>query len=448
MADAEERENFYRLPRYWFWWTAFTLAVVGLLTWLIQWCTWSITSREGEELWNFTSGVSVWLADYVRLLALVGAGIFFLIVSLRRERHRKRLWKEFFHEQDDREKRGQVFQKQCSKRWKCRLSRPAIRGILRRDAYNLWKLSGQTRAPANCLPQARIELKRERKSILLFGWMPTFIKLKNPSSSSAKVFVHAVALFKYYLRFGKGWRRMLRAAGCVGLYAFIVAIVFLALGEDWQRPLIRGHDSKAFDQWVLSLSGAAVLLVLYYLFDAAFLSKRLLDHISRHPTLWPAPVLLKRGVALGIAPGRIASVYLAGLLEVEFAAVQTNEVGLFLLAPFPLLFLLLLSHNAWLGNSSCPPLLFVVFAVNTFFVGFCWWMLRRAAGNVRDAALARLEEFDPSARPSRGDVAKIRERIKNEKRGAFATFFQDPTTLAASIPAGITGIISLVSSFL
>ena len=116
----------------------------------------------------------------------------------------------------------------------------------------------------------------------------------------------------------------------------------------------------------------------------------------------------------------------------------------------------------------------MLLVANLLLTVFCWWLVRQSASQVRNDALKRLATIRTSVKNSQRKTYKIavpamvasngivpagkKQYLENldamiaaiidEHRGAFAVWFQDPTYLAVGIPSGITGIVSLILSYL
>jgi hypothetical protein len=165
--------------------------------------------------------------------------------------------------------------------------------------------------------------------------------------------------------------------------------------------------------------------------------------------------------------------HLDGLLDIDFAAFQTAEIGPLMAAPLILQLLLLISRVCWLDDWTWPLGLVLIFAMNFLMAATCLLLVRRAAENVRTYALERLEEIKSSLENSGKDhvdvvahgtlddrrkvsldketylknLENVRKHIEDESRGAFAPWFQDPTYLGVFIPSSVSGIVSIVSFY-
>jgi hypothetical protein len=451
-----------------------TVLAAGAFAFLFQYLACSIARQPGEEPWVFSEGVSIWPTEYLRGLVLIGAGVFVVVASHRRQRHRQKLWEDFFREDNAADQNWGDFYERCRQRWRKKWLPGQREAIIQADAHRLWEMSGRRAGKADAdlrranddWLRAETELNQERDATLYLGWTPPLIEVTQKKVT--EVCVNAAALFKCYLRLGRRRNRVGRASLGAGAYTFLFVVMMILSGGIPSFILIRGHLSHVFDQIMLALTIPAILFVLFYVFDAAFLTKRILDYFSRLPTCWPEPALKQNAIKSGLCPHHLDAV-----LDIEFAAVQTGEIGPLMLGPIMLMLILVLSRICYFDNWTWPPGLVAVFVANFLLAGFCWWMVRRAADNVRRAALERLEAIILLVKGSPDELYEIpspvkqetpcvikvakklylenlgaaRSKIEKEHRGAFAQWFQDPTYLAVFIPSSISGIISLIISY-
>jgi hypothetical protein len=407
--------------------------LVGALAGAFLWHAWRISQTPGEEPWDFFDGVSIWPSECLRFIAFLGCLGFLWFLNHRLIHHRKKLWRLYFA------KHGACWQEEWDE----------FRKKQRKQSNVSWNpFSSQ--------------------NWLLAPWTPPFVETTVNRKNEAAVDI--AALFDSYLRFGDFRYRLFRVALSVILYLVIASCLVSALHDVPTWLLVRGHHSHLFDRWVLLPSAVLVLVVLFYMLDAALLTKRVLNCISLHPSRWPDRPLVRRAADFSVKPE-----HLDGFFDVEFAAIQTQEVGLWMFGPFLFLMLLLISRSALLDNWTWPLSLKIIFAVNFILGAACWFVVRRSAQKVRQLALERIESAKSSVKGSDQNTIQIllsenkaedstteiseilvpkkdyldnldsvRQAILDEDRGAFARAFQDPSYLGVGIPSGISGLISLI----
>jgi hypothetical protein len=402
---------------------------------------WHISQMSGEEPWNFLDGVSIWPSECIRFMTLLGCFAFLWLLKRRLAYHRRRLWKLYFA------KEGKSEDTDWTNYYETETYPP--NGSWNPFASQNWPLA---------------------------AWAPAFSRTKANGKEEASV--NMEALFKCYLHIGNFWFRLARVGISVLLYLAIAILMVMALHDPPTLLLVRGHYSQLFNSCVTLASIIAVLFVLFYMLDTALLTKRVLNCISLHPTKWPERPLTDRA-----ADFTVKKEHLDGFFDVEFAAIQTQEVGLWMFGPFLFLSLLLISRSAILDNWTWPLGLKIIFAVNFLLGAACWFLVRRSAQSVRRFALERIELAKSSVKRSRDqtihiqlsenetktssapetpppsgrqptisvsktkylkNLESLRKAILDEDRGAFARAFQDPSYLGVGIPTGLSGLISLI----
>ena len=484
VREAEDAEQMRQVSHQMLLTAVGTIALAGAATWLFQYWAATTAAQVWEEPWNFTEGISIWPTEFFRLFTVLMALFFFAAANYRRRKHRQRLWEDFFREDDLPGGKRLIWDTVFTgwlKRWRDPLFNAEKDEIIRQEqAYQATLATdpGQRQTEA----ELRHDLEQERSAGLITGWIPPFIEVEHDGKPEACV--NATALFRGYVHVGRGWCRAARALFITVVY-FVLAFVALgSLGDIPTFLFIRGADSHQLDFVMTVASVFAMLFVLFYIMDTALLTKRMLDHLSRHPTHWPDPPLRRNAIKYGLQTRHLDS-----LLDVEFAAVQTGEIGPLMFAPLLMILALLVSRSTILDSWPWPPGLIAIFLLNFLLVVFSWWMVRRATEHVRRDALERLaavrsevemagdetyeimakrcaKSTEHSGEPTvilektvkntipvqREQYLKnldaVIERIKDEKHGAFAAWFQDPAYLAVGIPSGVTGIVSLIVSYL
>ncbi|HEY3863654.1 MAG TPA: hypothetical protein VGO59_17400 [Verrucomicrobiae bacterium] len=431
-------------------------AVIGLACWGFAAWTKSIASLPGQEPWDFHGGVSIWTSEWIRFFDILAGGIFFWIAMWSRRTHRRKLWEKYFREKEPATGDWNSFWDKCRRRWNSKLDEGQKNKFIEEDALDLCKKSGQPddKQPGY-VPQAAADFEREQKIVFGLPWLPPFVASKDGGQDRACI--NAFALFRSYLRAGRFRIRIWRILGGVILYAVSLGLLMACLGDIPRQVFIRGADSRGFDIFCVITAFFTFLFALFYVLDGTVLTSRFLNCISRFPTRWPDRLLRETEEKFGVD-----ACFLDGFLDVDFAAYQTKEVGTLMLGPIVILLILAISRSRYLDNWPWPPVLIVCYAVNFLVAGACWWIVRRAADKVRQAALDELADsiaevanskaknYGTPARPRAAYLKRLRavqRAIQEEHRGAYAHAFQDPTYLAVFLPSGATGAASLIASW-
>lgn len=397
---------------------AVSVAALGAATVLALGAARILAEWPGEEPWVFGEGISIWPTELLRVFSILAAIVFLVAAHEGHRRHGRRLWKDYFADEDFDAMLKRVVAEKPAGRWAQIL-----------DPFRTCRINPE--------PERRVEAR---------------------------------ALFEFYLRQGQSWRRYLRA-GCMSVgYGGFLLLSVLAMKEMPDLLCIRGQWSAGIDRGTLVATVVLFLLVLFYVLDASRLTGTLLNCLAKHPTTWPAALTTTHARNKGL---RRAD--LEGWLDVRFAADKTRETGRLMYYPFLIFLLLLLSRNSYFENWTWPRSLIAVFVLNFIIAAICWALVRDSARHVQREALrelrdaARQTELRPEKEirvenpngpepkpghpgatvPCRKSVylkrlAELADEIKNERRGAFAHWIQDPTYIALFIPTGVTGILTVL----
>jgi hypothetical protein len=294
-------------------------------------------------------------------------------------------------------------------------------------------------------------------SIWIGRWKPTKTGVKNK--------VDAWTLFAQFLYLGRQKHRFVRVVFSVLAYAAIVVLATWKIGTFPGRLCIRGEWSWWADTILLAGVVLLFLLILFYALDAAYLTNTLLRYLSNQydSVHWPQDLTKQWANKKGICQDHLES-----WLAVRFAALKTRETGSFMAWPFVMLLFVLISRFQCFENWTWPPLLTCILSINFAMAAACWWLVRKAAHNVRKDAIEGLDKVSGEIQTSGGSAIQVdntdwtevpvetyltrlkdlRKEIDDEKRGAFARWIQDPTLVALFLPTGVTGILSVFLYFI
>lgn len=389
-----------------------------------------VAGQPGQEPWIFTSGVSIWPTEVLRLLCALLCFGFLVGAAYQHRARRRELWQGF-------------------------LSREDFEVCLRatRDRF----------APRR--PRTIREWWDRYRGTWLHSWTPV-----DPPTGRKEPGGAVRDLFEAFVWRGLAVHRYLRVMPLVLAYsAVMLGLVFLTGGFP-DRLCIRGGASRSFDLWLLAVTVLGFLVVLFYSLDAARLTGRLLEGLAPGASNWPSWLTNEWAAKLSVRPED-----LDGWLDVRFAAEKTRETRRLMTYPFAIFLLLLLSRNAIFERWTWPTGLIVVFVLNFVLAAVCWGFVRNSARRVRARALNAIDRNarqvaagfreliitpgppEPSGSGGSGTthcrysreayvrrLADLRAEVENEQRGAFARGIQDPTYVALFLPTGVTGILSVL----
>jgi hypothetical protein len=277
--------------------------------------------------------------------------------------------------------------------------------------------------------------------------------------------VDAHRLFFGYSSRGLLIHRLIRATPLALLYIFLCGIVIYHFG----MPSVpaRGFWSRSLDRVVLLCATSSFCFLAFYVIDAVRLTQRFVLRLSQSNTIWPPAILAYVAERRKMDPA-----HLDGYLDVMFTARQTREVSALAFYPFTILFLLFISRNQFFDHWTWPAGLAAIFFLNALIIFVPAFAIRRTARKVREAAVRNLQHLqarfvdghhewpvpeDPSkvvtmrkdAGPiksdSYGDALKLTlDEIQAVNTGAYSGILQDSTVIAALIPSGGVGLVTLL----
>jgi hypothetical protein len=113
--------------------------------------------------------------------------------------------------------------------------------------------------------------------------------------------------------------------------------------------------------------------------------------------------------------------------------------------------LMFVARSSFFDNWAWPVSLMVIVALNAAWPIGSAVLLRRAAEQLRDAALSNLQllrirgHADPAKREMFDELI---EEIRGLKKGAFAPLTEQPFVRAIIVPSGGLGLIAIAQRFL
>jgi hypothetical protein len=380
----------------------------------------------------FTQSISAWPTIMIRLLS-ISAVILFLITSwYRHRRHRLRLRREFFGKGERYE-----FSKLCK-------------------TYE----NPDTRTVCKKLKSGLTLLGSSRKAFGISGWKSP-VKPSGGTRDLGKI--NAAELFYGYVERGKFCHRMSRVLpwglAYAGVSFFMIWYFGLPMSPYRNYSLGLGISLKMLDTTTLGVSIVAYCILAFYVLDAVRLSRKMIKHLATGVTEWPTRVQ-------DFWSGRkvMKAQHLDGFLDVLFVQKHTEEIYSLIFFPAVVLLLMLIARAPIFAKWTWPPALVTVFVISAGLIIISALAIRSAAAEVKSLAKRRLIEVNQGfigheVTLSVGTKATARVRyaekldntineIEGMKGGAFAPLPQDLSILAALLPTGGYGLITLLNKFL
>lgn len=360
----------------------------------------SVADMPYAEPWAWSDGVSIWPTELIRLLIIIAVCWMVAWSWIRHLRHRS---------------------------------------ILARD-YKL-RRHGHIAGSQPCPSRTTIEKVFE-------PWPQP----RRRSNGHHTLEIDAVDVYCGYINKGVFRARFIRALAGAAIYYCLAYGVMLWVGMPFNTH-IRGDVAYYADIFILNIAILCWLFLVFYVLDAVHLASKMLGSIAVPFTIWPPKLLAMHNQELHVKERD-----LEGYIDVLFAADKTRETGRLVILPFIIQFLMLFARSSHFDNWKWPPALLLIFTINILLCLAVWFILRRAAARIRQAALANLRvnlleaERDATASlpegaatPSRvPGLYEIKRRIEDIHVGAFSRWFQDPALIAVLLPTGLLGLLSIL----
>ena len=238
-------------------------------------------------------------------------------------------------------------------------------------------------------------------------------------------------LWKEYLNRGRSHFQWTRVVLISFLYFVMGIILFQLLGQ----PSVpyRGLFEFLVDKAVLIGSVGLLILLIFYVVDVSLLCERFIIRLSEKQSQWPAKALKEwAGKDSEIAEST------EDWLDMQLIAQRTDVVGSFIVKPFIVIFIMILSRLSIFDRWDWPPSLIIILSLNAFIALCCAFLLSRSAKMAKETTLKKLKErrVKEPVDGSKGRLSLLIEDIENLTQGAFAPLSQQPYIRAVLAPIG------------
>ncbi|HEX8490571.1 MAG TPA: hypothetical protein VF626_06105, partial [Chthoniobacterales bacterium] len=248
----------------------------------------------------------------------------------------------------------------------------------------------------------------------------------------------------FYLRRHKFWPRFIRIAILVTLYsAFSFCLLSLFPRS---IPPARGEMAFHFDALVVLLSEISLMILSFYVIDAIGLNSNFIRMFAREVTQWKIGVVRSTHRSPPLSEEELSAYH-----EIFFVADRTQVVARLIWYPLIALSLILVARSSLFDNWTWSVSLVVIFALNIAWPIGGAILLRRAAEQLRDAALSNLQLLrikGHAIEAKREIFDELIAEIRGLKKGAFAPLTEQPFIRAIIVPSGGLGLIALAQRFL
>jgi hypothetical protein len=416
-------------------WECSALGCGALMAVLLGWRIWVDHDRPSGEPWTLSAGISVWPTTAIRLFAAAVA--VWLMV-----RGHIRLGRATAH--------GQTATMFSRARKTTAGSEPAAAAIARHD-------------DERCRIEATVDRTQRRSAVTrgparLLAWRSGFSLCRwaaplHPESTADEKRIDVPVLWEGYLMRGRARYRVTRFAVHAVLYLVFGWCILELYG--WPSIPYRGTASAFWESWIVKMSVAAMVLLIFYVVDATRLCARFVNLLAAHPSCWPPDALTEHRAGdpprsalehpgLG-APSAVNGAPCREWLDINLIGAQTDAVGKLIYYPMIVILLMLLARTSYLDNWGSPFAILLLIAINFGYAVICAVLLRRAAESARWIAVQRLVASRLTA--DGADVPRIDftlRRIEEYRVGAFAPLSQQPVAQVLVLPSGGFGAWALI----
>jgi hypothetical protein len=382
-----------RAKRLFWWWGGVVgfLILAGAMGYGIWWDT--LKGPTGEPF-SLTKGASGWPAEILRLLICFTA-IFYVLRSYRQLRE------AFFR---------------LTRQFRLALSKQPEPKSLRE-------------LPGECWREATFFLRR----------------LKPPADAEG---VRAETIWQKYREHGRGSRRLMRIAIPAAFYLALCKLTFWVFETDPYDD-VRGEFAYFVNHVLVVASGVLFVVLAFLVVDAALLCRRFIQELGTAPTKYPEATFKHFSRAFG----NLQPKYVDEWIDLQLIAELTERVGKLVYCPCWMLLALALARNGWWDTLTWNPALILVYAFSVVLALASAVTLQLAAKHAKreaerslDKKVRQLEaEAAPSAEQNQANqAARLLEEIRNLRRGAFVSFWQNPIVGAITASSGSMTLIQLV----
>jgi hypothetical protein len=243
-----------------------------------------------------------------------------------------------------------------------------------------------------------------------------------------------------YLRRNKFWPRFIRIGILFTMYfMFSVALFHLFT----QRPVVpaRGELAFNFDTAALLLGVFGLLILSFYVVDAIQLNSNFIRMFAREVTRWGRGVVERSHRSPPLSEEELSAYN-----EIFFVAQRTEVVARLIWYPLIVLTLMVVARCSIFANWTWPLSLVLIYALNATWALGSAILLRRAAEQLREAALSNLQllrVISHAVEEKRKMFDELIAEIRALKKGAFAPLTEQHFIRAILVPSGGLGLLAV-----
>jgi ABC-type multidrug transport system fused ATPase/permease subunit len=250
-----------------------------------------------------------------------------------------------------------------------------------------------------------------------------------------------------YLVRNQFWPRFIRIGALFVIYFFFS----VAVSTLFPYPVTPARGPAVFrmDLAVLYPAVIAMMILTFYVVDAIRLNSNFIRIFTYGVAKWEPDISLGRE---RIPP--LDEQELSRYRNIFFVAQRTEAVAPLIWYPLIVLTMMFLARSSLFDNWTWPLSLILIFTLNAMWAIGSAAFLRRAAEQLRESAISNLQLLrvlsfsKPEAEKRRQTFDELIAEIRNLKKGAFAPLTEQPFVRAVLYPSGGLGLIAVAQRLL
>jgi hypothetical protein len=247
-----------------------------------------------------------------------------------------------------------------------------------------------------------------------------------------------------YLVRNQFWPRFIRIGALFVIY-FCFSIAVFTLFPQPVTPA-RGPTVFSFDFRILIPAVIAMMILTFYVVDAIRLNSNFIRIFTYGVTKWMPDISLGKD---WIPP--LTEEDLSRYRDIFFVAQRTEAVAPLIWYPLIVLTVMLVARSSFFDNWTWPLSLILIFTLNAMWAIGSAVFLRRAAEQLRESAISKLQllrvkSFSMAGRAQIFD--ELIAEIRSLKKGAFAPLTEQPFIRAIIYPSGGLGLLAVAQRLL
>jgi len=210
------------------------------------------------------------------------------------------------------------------------------------------------------------------------------------------------------------------------------------------HPIARGNIAVFYDRFFAGLSNTLLILQISYVLVVTYVCGRLVSHLSRGIIEWPKVYVDKLKSEYLQQDDTIIKYFYSEYHGIRLIGNLTNTIGPQVVVPFVAIFLIVVTRNSFFDNWNYPASFLFFFSISGIALLVCAIWLRALATRAKKFALERLviqktRYINDPKKSSQVDY--VIELIQGYQKGAFSGWKDNPLVAAIMLP--ISSIIGV-----